>query len=191
VSRLRPADYVAGIGGLVLLVSLWLKWYGFDAAGLVHALRASSLSLPGGDPHGPVQIVGGQGWFVDLATPVGQAAARIPDFSAWQSFSILDVVLFLIALIAIGVPVTAATTTSPAKPVAFTILGTLFSALAVLLILYRIVNQPGSNAIIAVKPGAWIGLAGAVVALVGSYLAMADEHTPGAAHPDIPIRPAP
>jgi hypothetical protein len=167
VSKLRPADYVAGIGGLVLLVSLWLHWYGIDFRVL----------LPPGQRAGVLNV---------LTTRTGSF-----DGNAWQVFSVLDIVFCLIALVAIGVPVTAATTTSPAKPIAFAILGTVFSALAVVLILYRIANQPGSNAIIAVKPGAWIGLAGAVIALVGSYLAMADEHTPGATPPDIPIRPAP
>jgi hypothetical protein len=193
VSKLRPADYVAGIGGLVLLVSLWLPWYGFDAKGLlqsdtapgwVSAVPAAISQFTGSSAFTSAR----DGGVIDV---LDTFSTHVPEASAWQAFSILDIVLFLIALVVIGIPITAATTTSPAKPVAFTILGTVFSALAVLLILYRIVNQPGSNAIIAVKPGAWIGLAGALIALIGSYLAMADEHTPGATPPDIPIRPAP
>jgi hypothetical protein len=65
------------------------------------------------------------------------------------------------------------------------------SFLAVLLVLFRLLNQPGSNDLVAVKYGAWIGLAGAVLAFVGSWLAMADEHTPGAVPPQLPVRPAP
>ena len=57
--------------------------------------------------------------------------------------------------------------------------------------LFRLLDQPGSNELVAVKAGAWIGLAGAVVALVGSWLAMADDHMPGAAPPQVPVRPAP
>jgi hypothetical protein len=166
MSRLRRGDVVAGIGGVILLVSLWLHWYGFDPSGLVKTIGAS----------GTVQL---------------NTFSDGPAFSAWQAFSILDIVLAVIALVAIGVPVLTATTKSPAKPVAFAVTGTVLSALAVLLILYRIANQPGSNALVAVKPGAWIGLAGALIAAVGCWWAMADEHTPGAAPPDLPVRPAP
>jgi hypothetical protein len=58
-------------------------------------------------------------------------------------------------------------------------------------VLFRLLDQPGSNELVAVKYGAWIGLAGAVIALVGSWLAMADEHTPGAVPPQLTVRPAP
>ena len=30
-SRLTPADMIAGVGGIVLLISLWLPWYGLSA----------------------------------------------------------------------------------------------------------------------------------------------------------------
>ena len=39
--------------------------------------------------------------------------------------------------------------------------------------------------------GAWLALAGAVIAWVGSWLSMRDDSTPGAVAPDIPQRPLP
>jgi hypothetical protein len=162
VNRVRPADVVAGIGGVVLLGSLWLKWYGIDS-----------------------------GAFADGSTLVSPGLAEIPSIDAWQAFSIVDVVLALLALLAIGVPLTSAFARGPAKPVAFALLSSLGGALAVLLVLFRIVDQPGSNALIAVKAGAWIGLAGALIAFAGSWLALADERTPGAVPPSLSVRPAP
>jgi hypothetical protein len=111
--------------------------------------------------------------------------------TAWQAFSEIDVLLALFALPAIGVPVSAALSKVPTAPVAFTVVATTASFFAVLLVLFRLLDQPGSSELVAVKYGAWIGLAGAVVAFAGSWLAMADEHTPGAVPPQLTVRPAP
>jgi hypothetical protein len=165
LSRVRPADWLAGIGGLVLLISLWLHWYGFDAAALIQTRGSAGTLVTNG--------------------------FAIPDVTAWEAFSEIDVLLALLALPAIGVPISAALSKVPTAPVAFTVIATTASFFAVLLVLFRLIDQPGSNALVAVKYGAWIGLAGALVALVGSWLAMADEHTPGAVPPQMPHRPAP
>jgi hypothetical protein len=168
MGRLRPADVLAGIGGVVLLGSLSLSWYGINVGALIR----------GGSP-------AGDGVLNVLNT------FSTPDITGWQAFSVIDILLALAALLAIGVPVTSALARSPAKPVAFALLATVAGFLAVLLVLYRIVNQPGSNAVVTVKAGAWIGLAGAVLAFAGSWLALADDSTPGAVPPQVPRRPAP
>jgi hypothetical protein len=157
LARVRRTDWLAGIGGLVLLGSLWLKWYGFDLS------------------RGDLQLLND----------------RVPEITAWQAFSYTDILLAIFALLAIGVPVSSALARRPAKPVAFTVLASCGGVLAVLLVLYRIVNQPGSNDVVTVKLGAWIGLAGAILTLVGSWLAMADESAPGIAPAQVPVRPAP
>jgi hypothetical protein len=166
MGRLRLADVIAGIGGVVLLGSLFLKWYGFDASGLVpEPLRS-----------GVIQELN---------------SFSTPSATAWQIFSITDILLAAVALLAMAIPVVTAVATTPAKPVALTVVTSVAGAFAVLLVLYRIVNQPGDNALIAVKAGAWIGLAGALISFAGAWLAMADEHTPGAVPPPVPRRPAP
>jgi hypothetical protein len=166
MNRPRPADWLAGIGGVVLLGSLWLNWYGLDVGALA-----------------PEQERGTLGFLNTFTGP--------PQATAWQAFSVTDILLAIAALLAIGVPLTSALAKTTAKPVAFTVLSSCGGAIAVLLVLYRIVNQPGSNELLAVKAGAWIGLAGAILTLVGSWLAMADETTPGAVPPQVPLRPAP
>jgi hypothetical protein len=178
LSRVRSADWLAGIGGLVLFVSLWLHWYGIDP---------SAFKSVGGEPPAATHfLVSGDAGVLSVLHTFA-----VSDATAWQAFSELDVLLALLALPAIGVPISAALSKVPTAPVAFTVVSTCASFLAVLLVLFRIVNQPGSNELVAVKYGAWIGLAGAVLAFVGSWLAMADEHTPGAVPPRLPIRPAP
>jgi hypothetical protein len=44
---------------------------------------------------------------------------------------------------------------------------------------------------IGLRYGAWVALAGALIAWVGSRLSLRDESTPGAPAPGIPRRPAP
>ena len=58
--------------------------------------------------------------------------------------------------------------------------------LGVLLVGFRLLDNPGP-----LRAGAWLALAGALLAWVGSWLSMRDESTPGAAPPDLPRRPAP
>jgi hypothetical protein len=160
MKRLRPGDVVAGVGGVILFVSLFLHWYGFDASALT---RGGAVAV----------------------------SQRVPSITAWQAFSIVDILLAACALLAIAVPIVTATARGPAKPIAFDILASCGGVLAVLLIVFRLIAQPGNDALTSVRGGAWIGLAGALIALAGAWWAMADERTPGAEPPRIPLRPAP
>ena len=113
----------------------------------------------------------------------------IAEATAWQAFGVLDVVLALLALAPLGLVVVQATRTSPAIPVAFSVLATLAGALAALLILYRIVNQPGPNELVDVQVGAWLGLLAALVIAAGGWRSMRVEPIPGA--PDPPVQDLP
>ena len=151
MSKLRSADVVGGVGGLGLLITLFLPWYELEV----------------------------RGFGLDVTA------------TAWQAFSLTDVLLTIAALVAIALPVVTAVASGPAKPVAFTVLSSVGSSLAVLLILYRLLNQPGPNDIVGVRYGAWLGLVAALVMLAGCWGAMRDDRTPGAEEPSIPRRPAP
>jgi hypothetical protein len=97
--------------------------------------------------------------------------------NAWQAFDFVDIVLFVTAIVAIGAALLAASGRSVALPVAASVVVTVLGIIAVLLVLYRIINQPGDNAIVDVKFGAWLGLLVTLGIAVGGFLAMADEGT--------------
>jgi len=111
-------------------------------------------------------------------------------FNAWQAFGITDILLALAALIAIGLAVITATRRSPALPVAASVITTTTGALAVLLVLYRIVNQPGPNEFIEVKFPAFLGFLCVLAIAAGGWLSMRDEEWPGAPM-ETDVRPTP
>jgi uncharacterized membrane protein len=113
------------------------------------------------------------------------------EVTAWQAFDVLDVVLALLALVPLGLVVTQATRRSPSIPVAFSVLTTLAGGLAALLVLYRIVNQPGPNDLVEVQAGAWLGFVAALVVAAGGWRSLRVEPIPGTPMPPIEDLPAP
>jgi hypothetical protein len=113
------------------------------------------------------------------------------EVTAWQAFGVLDVVLALLALLPLGLVFTQATRTSPSIPVAFSVFTMLAGALAALLMLYRIVNQPGPNDLVEVQAGAWLGFVAAGVIAAGGWRSMRVEPIPGAPLPPVEDLPAP
>jgi carbon starvation protein CstA len=113
------------------------------------------------------------------------------EVTAWQAFGVLDVVLALLALVPLGLVFTQATRTSPSIPVAFSVFTMLSGGLAALLILYRIVNQPGPNDLVEVQAGAWLGFVAAGVIAAGGWRSLRVEPIPGAPLPPVEDLPAP
>jgi carbon starvation protein CstA len=111
--------------------------------------------------------------------------------TAWEAFGVLDVVLALLALAPLALVVTQATRRSPSIPVMFSVLTTVAGALAVVLILYRIVNQPGANEFVDVEVGAWLGVLAAFVIAFGGWRSMRVEPVPGTPLPPIEDLPEP
>jgi hypothetical protein len=101
--------------------------------------------------------------------------------SAWQSFDVLDFYLLLVILAALLLAVLTATERSPALPVAASVITTVLAALGVLLVFVRILDQPGPNAAVAVKYGAWLGLAATAGILAGALMSMREEASAPAA----------
>ena len=108
------------------------------------------------------------------------------EATGWQAFGILDVVLVLLALVPVVLAVTQATRTSPAIPVFFSSMTLLAGLLAALLILIRIIFQPGPNELVSVQPGAWLGFAAALVVALGGWRSVRVEAMP--AIPEPPVR---
>ena len=156
LSRLRPGELIAGAGGIVLLLLMFVDWY---AAG------------------GRTEFQG-----QDLEISLG--------FTAWQAFSVTDIILALTALAGIGLAVITAARRSPALPVAAGVITMTLGALATLLVLYRILNQPGPNDFVEVKLGAFLGFLSVFAIAVGGFRSMRDEEGEGAPMPT-DVRPTP
>ncbi|MEA2366355.1 MAG: hypothetical protein QOI32_1867 [Thermoleophilaceae bacterium] len=148
-TKLTTGDIVAGVGGLVLLISLFLPWYGVsaDVAGV-------SVSVSG---------------------------------SGWEVLGFIDILLFLIAVVAIVVVAARAAGRLPAEvPGSVVLLG--LGALAVLLVLFRIIDIPAGDVPDGVdlsrKLGIFIALIGAAAVAYGGWRTNAE--TPGVAAPARP-----
>lgn len=132
--RLRVGEAVAGVGGLVLVLSLGLEWYSFS---LIDAVG----------PNDPDPSESVNRWIIDS--------------SGWIVFTWLDVALTALAALFMAVPVTRW------RPVAFA--AAAVGWLAIVLVAARMIAPP--DPITDVAAGAWIALAGAVVAWAGALLA--------------------
>ncbi len=167
---MRRAEPIAGLGGLLLLVSLFLQWYG---------VSIDTPDTNGLQPEFSLEFEDEEGT------------------SGWAAFTVIDVLLALIAVIAVAVPLVSAFARGPAKPIAIAVIASTLTPLAVLLVVFRILVPPEESldafgSTISLEPGlgAWLSLAGALLAFVGSWMSMRDESTPGAVAPDLPRRPA-
>ena len=165
VGRLRGGELLAGVGAVVLLVSLFLPWFGAEVRvesgteGIVNLLVVTASSS-GRD---------GLGW------PVLAVAAAAIALGVWLVFATATVR-----------PVT--------QVVAAAVLTASVAPIALLTLLLRaLVFQPGPNELTTVRYGAWIGLAGAAALTVGAWWSLADERTdaPESAYVPPAPRPAP
>ena len=116
---------------------------------------------------------------VTLTMPWYGARAREDTVTGFESFAVIDVLLLVAAAVGLTLAVLQATRTSPALPVAFGVLTVTVGLLAVLLVLYRLVNEPGPDEFIEVRAGAWLGLAAVLALTAGGWLSIANERVRG------------
>jgi hypothetical protein len=128
-------------------------------------------------------------WFKWYGIKVSGAGGVLKSFSvgvsanAWEAFGFIDILLFLIALIAIGVAVLRAIDRMPEMPYPPATLVAGAGGLAVLLILFRTVDTPidthGLPGIDVTRGiGLWLGLLAAAGITYGGWRAM--QEGPGA-----------
>lgn len=147
LNRLRLGEVIAGGAGVVLLLVMFLSWYG----------------------------VGGLGG--GLGEAFAQARGIDTTWSAWEAFTWLDFLLALTALVAIGAAVITGTQGSVALPVAASVIVTALGVLAALLVLFRVVNEPGLDAFTDIRLGAYLGLLASAAIALGGFMSMRDEGT--------------
>ena len=154
-SKLTIGDQIAAASGIVLLIALFLPWYGVDVS-------AGAISVS------------------DSA-------------SAWEALDFIDILLFLISLVAIGVPVAKAMGALPAEvPGSMLVLAA--GGLGVLLVLFRLVDLPtpdlGDQVDFSRKFGIFLGLLATIGVAYGGW--RANEEAPASSTPAAaPPPPAP
>ncbi len=105
LDKLNQGEKIAGIAGIVLLISLWLAWYS--------GAKVNGIEVPG----------------------AGSA-------SGWEALSLIDIIVFITAVVAIASAFLAANEGDAGLPVALSAVVTALGALSVLLILFRIIDVP-------------------------------------------------
>jgi hypothetical protein len=126
-NRARPAELVAGFGGIVLAVAMFLPWFEF----------------------------------------------RSGNLDAWTAFTVIEVPLALAALAGLALLWLTLTRAAPALPVAAGVWSTLLGLIATLCIVLRLLAHPAGS--FDTCAGAWLGLAGALLVLLGAWVGLNDE----------------
>jgi hypothetical protein len=158
---MRRFEPVAGLGGIVLAVSLFLHWY-----------KDTTVVFQD-----------------NLAEPVLAVYVGGSEYTAWQAFAVVDILLAIVAALAIAVPVVSLLAKGPAKPIGLEVITSVTGLIGVLLVGFRLLDPP--NGAFDLRTGAWVALAGTLIAWIGSWMSLRDESTPGARPPEIPRRPVP
>ncbi len=159
-TRLRRGEWIAGVGGVLLLVVMFLTWYE------------------------PAAYFSG---------PRGLYGRVLDSWTAWQAFSVIDLLLALTAVAAVALAVATATLRTDAIPLALAVVVNVLALLSTLLVAFRLfVDQPGfglgyPDASVQNAAWAYVGLAACLVLMLGSYLSLRDEDR-SAPLPDIPVR---
>jgi hypothetical protein len=116
-------------------------------------------------------------WYGFAGENIARAAGFSTTISAWRAFDFIDILLFLVILVTLGLVATTATARTPALPVAGSVIVTALGIVAALFVLYRIINQPGPNDFVSASFGAYLGLLLCLGIALGGYMAMRDEGT--------------
>jgi len=108
------------------------------------------------------------------------------DWNAWQSFAVIDIVLFACAVVASVAVFLQATQRSPALPIVSSVAATWAGLVASVLVVVRLIERPDEGFPIPstfefpLRYGAWIALGAALAILLAGWWAMRDER-PGLA----------
>jgi hypothetical protein len=149
LGKLRRGELIAAIGGVLLLIALFLvDWY---SAG-------TSITLPLGTT---VKVQG--------------------NFGAWDGEGffgfIANLIVLAAAIAAIALAVLTATSRTVALPVAASAITASLGIAAVLMVLLRMLFQPGPNDLISLEFGIFLALVASVLVAFGGWDSMKEEGT--------------
>jgi hypothetical protein len=147
--KLRRGELIAAAGGLLLLIALFFfDWY---SAG-------TSITLP-----------------------LGNTVSVSGDFGAWDGEGffgfIANLVILAAALSAVGLAVLTATSRTVALPVAASAITATLGIAAVVMVLLRMLFQPGPNEFVSLKFGILLALIAAMIVAYGGWISMREEGT--------------
>jgi hypothetical protein len=136
------------------------------------APRSARSALRSGELVG---AVGGLGLLVAGFLPWYSAGGE--EATAWQAFSVTDLVMAAAAVMGLSVAIVVVFRLSVSYPVAGSTVTTGFGAVALLLIVYRLIDPPGAG-VVSREIGAWLGLISAAAITIGGYLGMQPAKPP-------------
>jgi hypothetical protein len=97
------------------------------------------------------------------------------EVDAFEAFSVIDVLLLIMALLGLAVGIVTALRRAPALPLAVLVVTAFLGVLMVPVLALRIINEPGDDAIVDVRFGAYLGFVALTGVAVGAWLALRDE----------------
>jgi hypothetical protein len=156
--RLRVGEWIFGVSGALLPISLFLPWWG---------LEGNWIGL---GPGGPIE-----GGVIERSDTV------TTNFTAWQVFSVADILFALLGLLALLVFVIVARSKAPGPGLAGEVLLTPFAIVVAIVAIVQIGGTPGALELPPPLPdpsieiGGWLGLAASFGVLLGLLAAMRDE----------------
>jgi hypothetical protein len=123
-----------------------------------------------------VEAVAGFGLLASSFLPWYSAGGE--DATAWQAFSVIDLVMAAAAISGLSVAIVVLTRLSVSYPVAGSAVTAGFGGLALILIAFRLINPPGGGEL-GREIGAWLGLVAAAGLTLGGYLGMQEPRPTG------------
>jgi len=144
----QRADLLAGVAGLVLLISMFLPWFGLSEAAEQALQEAEEVTERfQGEPLDEPDV----------------------NENAWQAFTFVDWILLIAALGGIRAGVAALARHGGRSPIGATAVTAGLGAVAALLILYRVINPIGEA---GREYGIFIGLIAAIGVAAGGWLSL-------------------
>lgn len=152
-ARAGTGTLIAGASGVLLFIFMFLPWFGAPGVSneVVEQAQQAAEAL---GVEGPEDVDA--------------------NFNAWESFEFIDLVLLLTVIVSVGVAAITLSGASVSLPVAGSAVTAGIGALAVVLVLYRIIDPPGDA---DREIGVFLGLLAAAGIAFGGYMGMQEEGT--------------
>jgi hypothetical protein len=180
--RLLRADAIAWAAALVLLLFTAVDWYSTLEG--EEARRLEGLSQPQGGAAGEVER---------QVREEARLAAEEQERNAWQADAAIDVLILAALLATAGLAVAAGVLRARGRryepPLTPSALTAGAAGLAMLLLIYRLIQQPGVDDVTTIGPGVPLALAALGVVALAAVIALRAEEA-GRAWKELPSEPA-